>query len=106
VALPPGTTGTAVNTQTTTNTTTTNYAQAYLPKDDPYLINRLVGFLEYSKALEAFDQLAALATSEEMSAIDDIIKSEPEFTVYTNLSRRAEQGRPRGGVSSSRGRRG
>jgi hypothetical protein len=93
VSLPPGTTGTVANTQTTTNTTTTTYAQAYLPKDDPYLINRLVGFLEYSKALEAFDQLAALASYEEMNAIDEIIKSEPEFTVFTNLSRRIEQGR-------------
>jgi hypothetical protein len=64
-----------------------------LPKDDPYLINRLVGFLEYSKALEAFDQLAALASYDEMNAIDEIIKSEPEFTVFTNLSRRLEQGR-------------
>jgi hypothetical protein len=95
VSLPPGTTGTAVDTTTnkTTTTTTTNYAQAYLPKDDPYLINRLVGFLEYSKALEAFDQLAALASYDEMNAIDEIIKSEPEFTVFTNLSRRLEQGR-------------
>ena len=59
MSLPPGTTGTVVDTKTTTNTTTTQYAQAYLPKDDPYLINRLVGFLEYSKALEAFDEPAA-----------------------------------------------
>ncbi len=66
---------------------------AYLPKDDPYLINRIVGFLEYSRALEAFDELAALANYDEMNAIDEIIKSEPEFTVYTNLSRRLEQGR-------------
>lgn len=95
MSLPPGTTGTAVDTtiKQNTTTTTTNYAQAYLPKDDPYLINRLVGFLEYSKALEAFDQLAALASYDEMNAIDEIIKSEPEFTVFTNLSRRLEQGR-------------
>lgn len=95
MSLPAGTTGTAVATATTTttNTTTTQYAQAYLPKDDPYLINRIVGFLEYSKALESFDELAALAKYDEMKAIDEIIKSEPEFTVYTNLSRRLEQGR-------------
>ncbi|MFN0020987.1 MAG: hypothetical protein ACKVP0_22235 [Pirellulaceae bacterium] len=93
MSLPAGTTGTAVDTKTTTTTTTTNYAQAYLPKDDPYLINRLVGFLEYTKALEAFDELAALASFDEMKAIDEIIKSEPEFTVYINLARRIEQGR-------------
>ena len=67
---------------------TTNYAQAYLPKDDPYLINRIVGFLEYAKALEAFDELAALTKLRRDEAIDEIIKSEPEFTVYTNLARR------------------
>lgn len=93
MSLPKGTTGTAVDSTKTTTTTTTNYAQAYLPKDDPYLINRIVGFLEYSKALEAFDELAALATFEEMKAIDEIIKSEPEFTIYTNLARRVDRGR-------------
>jgi hypothetical protein len=95
VSLPAGTTGTVVDTKEfkNTNTTTTQYAQAYLPKDDPYLINRLVGFLEYSKALESFDELASLAGYDEMTAIDEIIKSEPEFTVYTNLSRRLEKGR-------------
>lgn len=93
MALPPGTNGTFVNDKTTTETKTTQYAKAYLPADDPYLINRLVGFLEYSKALENFDELAALATSAEMAAIDEILKSEPEFSVYTNLSRRLEQGR-------------
>ncbi len=93
--LPPGTTGTVVETTKTksTTTTTTSYAQAYLPKDDPYLINRLVGFLEYSKALQSFDELAALAKYDEMKAIDEIIKSEPEFIIYTNLSRRLELGR-------------
>jgi hypothetical protein len=93
VALPPGTTGTVVENKTTTTTSTTTLAKAYLPDDDPYLINRLVGFLEYTKALESFDALAELANYEEMKAIDEIIKSEPEFTVYTNLSRRLEQGR-------------
>ena len=93
--LPQGTTGTVVDTTKTqtTTTTTTNYAQAYLPKDDPYLINRIVGFLEYSKALESFDELAAIANNYEMKAIDEIIQSEPEFIVFTNLSRRLEQGR-------------
>ena len=93
MSLPIKSTGTVANTQTTTTTTTNSYAQAYLPKDDPYLINRLVGFLEYTKALEAFDELAALTSFDELNAIDEIIKSEPEFTIYTNLSRRIEQGR-------------
>ena len=64
-----------------------------MPSDDPNLIYRLVGYLEYAKALENFDKLAAMAKYEEMNAIDEIIKSEPEFTIYTNLSRALEQGR-------------
>ena len=91
--LPPGTTGTVVDSETTTTTSSTTLTKAYLPNDDPYLVNRLVGFLEYAKALESFDELAALAKYDEMKAIDEILKSEPEFTVYTNLSRRLEQGR-------------
>ena len=79
--LPPGTTGTVVDSKTTTTTSTTTLTKAYLPNDDPYLVNRLVGFLEYAKALESFDELAALAKYDEMKAIGEIIKSEPEFTI-------------------------
>lgn len=89
--LPSGTTGTVANAQTTT--TTTSYATNYLPQSDPNRIFRVVGFLEYSKALESLDQLAALATPDELRAIDAIVTSEPEFTIYTNLSRRLEMGR-------------
>jgi hypothetical protein len=80
-------------TGTVANNVYATVATAYLPYDEPNLINRLVGFLEYTKALENFDQLEALANHDEMLAIDEFIKSEPEFTVYTNLSRRLEQGR-------------
>lgn len=88
---PPGVTGTVATVQTETKTT--NYYSNYLRPSDPNRIFRVVGFLEYSKALEFLDQLAALVTPEEMEAIDDIVKSEPEFTVYINLARRAEMGR-------------
>lgn len=71
-------------------TTVTSYAQAYLPKSDPNRIYRIVGFLEYSMALRYLDQLALTVSEEESSAIDEIIKSEPEFKVYTNLSRRLQ----------------
>ena len=84
-------TGTVATVQTETKTT--NYYSNYLRPSDPNRIYRIVGFLEYSKALEFLDQLAALATPEELEAIDDIVKSEPEFTVYINLARRAEMGR-------------
>lgn len=47
-----------------------------------------MGFLEYGSALRNFDQLLKTATSEELKAIDEIVESLPQFTVYTNLSRR------------------
>jgi hypothetical protein len=89
--LPSGTTGTVENVQT--DTYTTSYTRAYLPPSDPNRIYRVVGFYEYSKALQNLDELASLANYEEMAVIDEIVKSEPEFTIYTNLSRRLELGR-------------
>ena len=62
----------------------------YLPKSDPNRIYRIVGFLEYSMALRYLDKLALNCSEEEFSAIDEIIKSEPEFKVFTNLSRRLQ----------------
>ncbi|HZN32463.1 MAG TPA: hypothetical protein VFB80_01545 [Pirellulaceae bacterium] len=84
-------TGTVASTQTESQTT--NYFSNYLPPADPNRIYRVVGFMEYSKALESLDALAALATNYELAAIDEIVKSEPEFTIYTNLARRLERGR-------------
>lgn len=81
-------TGTVKTVEDTTEVT--SYAQAYLPKSDPNRIYRIVGFLEYSMALKYLDQLAQACSEEEFSAIDEIIKSEPEFKVYTNLSRRLQ----------------
>lgn len=84
-------------TGTVARDTTTTYRQdefrPYLPKEDPYQVNRLVGFYEYSQALQHLDGLARSATATELDAIDTIVKSEPEFTVFTNLARRLEQGR-------------
>ncbi len=82
-------TGTVNTKEHTTNVT--SVAQAYLPKSDPNRIFRIVGFLEYSMALYYLDQLALTSSEEEFSAIDEIIKSEPEFKVYTNLSRRLQR---------------
>jgi hypothetical protein len=81
-------TGSVTNFEDTTEVT--SYAQAYLPKSDPNRIFRIVGFLEYSMALRYLDKLALNVSEEETDAIDEIIKSEPEFKVYTNLSRRLQ----------------
>ena len=89
--MPSGTTGTVETVQT--DTYTTSYTRPYLPPSDPNRIYRIVGFWEYSKALQNLDELAAMATPDEMYAIETIVKLEPEFTVFTNLSRRLEMGR-------------
>lgn len=89
--LPPDATGT-VATTTTSHYRNDEY-RPYLPKQDPYLVNRLVGFHEYSQALQLLDALYQSATSAELDVIDEIVKAEPEFTVYTNLSRRVDLGR-------------
>lgn len=47
-----------------------------------------MGFLEYGSALRAFDELLRTASPEELKAIDSFVASRPEFTVYTNISRR------------------
>ena len=69
-------------------TTVTAFVTAHLPKSDPNRIYRIVGFLEYAMALKYLDQLALAASVEEMDAINEIIKSEPEFKIYTNLARK------------------
>ena len=52
------------------------------------MILRVVGFLEYGSALRNFDELLRTASPEELKAIDEVVASRPEFTVYTNISRR------------------
>lgn len=89
--LPPDATGTVA--RTTSTTYRNDEYRPYLPKQDPYQINRLVGFHEYSQALEILDALVRMASPEELAVIDDLVKSEAEFTVYTNLARRLDQGR-------------
>lgn len=72
-------------TQTTTHTET---ARVQITPANQNRIQRIVGYLEYSQALEKFAQLTSLCSLEELGVIDEIILSEPEFTIYTNLSRR------------------
>lgn len=53
---------------------------------------RLVGFLEYGKALQNLDALIAKSTIEELEAFDAIVKERDEFAVFTHLSRRLQPG--------------
>jgi len=91
--LPSSTTGTVATKLTVTNEYATT--RNYLPKQDPYLVYRLVGFTEYTRALQLLDALVYQATKEELVAFDELVKAEPEFTVYTNLSRQLDQGQSR-----------
>ena len=54
------------------------------------MIHRIVGYSEYANALHYLDKLAAELTEEEFSAIEEIIQSEPEFKIFTNLSRKIQ----------------
>lgn len=82
-------TAATVNTQAVTQTTTqTDTIRVQLTPANQNRIQRIVGYLEYSQALEKLTQLTSLCSLEELGVIDEIIASEPEFTVYTNLSRR------------------
>lgn len=81
--LPEDATGTVVKKSTETTTTTTTTTRNRITRTDPYLIERIVGYQEYGKALYYFDRLAEMCDEYEMDAIEDIVRSEPEFKFYT-----------------------
>lgn len=53
-------------------------------------VRRLVGFTEYSQALDQLGRLVASLTPSELQQVDKFVASCDEYTVYTNLSRRVE----------------
>ena len=61
-----------------------------LSPSNPQMVNRVVGFLEYSRALALLDRLLDTATPAELEAMDSLVRHRDEFAVYTNLSRRME----------------
>lgn len=54
------------------------------------VVTRIVGYLEYGRALALLDSLVQRASPEELRVIDEVIASRPEYTVYVNLSRKWE----------------
>src|SRR5437773_1672294 len=89
----------AVGSMKLTRTTVQNQYDAYsarLPSLSADDMRRLVGYLEYSRALSLLDPLVTGATTDELRMMDQIVTSREEFTVYTNLSRRI----PKKGASS------
>ena len=51
----------------------------------------MVGFLEYSEAVQRFDKLISLCNQAELAAIDALLSRHDEFAIYTNLSRKFEK---------------
>jgi hypothetical protein len=81
----------AVGSMTITRTTLHSQYHAYsakLPTLKTDEMRRLVGHLEYSRALSLLEPLVSKATAEELTIMDQIVASRDEFTVYTNISRR------------------
>ena len=75
--------------RTDVETTTTWYeSTAQLTPEDKSLIYRVVGYFEYGTALRYLDEFVKRATNEELQAANEWVIEQPEFTVYTNLSRR------------------
>ncbi|HUG89859.1 MAG TPA: hypothetical protein VML55_03435, partial [Planctomycetaceae bacterium] len=63
---------------------------AWVPPQDPRLIFRLVGFIEYGAAVELLERFVSTASREELELADELVRERPEFAVYTNLSRHIE----------------
>lgn len=81
--LPESATGTVATTKTVTTTERTTAYRNTISKSDPYLIDRIVGYHEYGKALHYLDRLVAKCNQYEIEAVDEIVKAEPEFAIYT-----------------------
>jgi len=77
--------------KTTTTTTTTTIDLPYIPPLNPKLVNRMVGYLEYGRALYLLDQLAKNCSAKELEVIDEIIRSRDEHAVFVNRSRILER---------------
>ena len=55
------------------------------------MARRVVGFLEYGKALDHLDHLVSLCTPEELAAIDVIIAGRDEFTIFNKLPKKCHE---------------
>lgn len=82
--LPEDSTGSVVVKKEVVKTgTNTSVSRNRLTKSDPYLIERIVGYQEYGKALYYFDRLVSMCDEYELDAIEEIVSAEPEFKFYT-----------------------
>ena len=61
-----------------------------VPPQDPRLVYRIVGFIEYALAVQHLDKFAEEATIGEFEVAEEIIRSQDAFIIQTNLSRKIE----------------
>ncbi len=54
---------------------------------DKTLGDRIVGYYEFGKSLEALSELIKQSSAEEIKVFNEIISARPEFRIYTNLAR-------------------
>ena len=54
-------------------------------KDNRQDAVRLVGFSEYARSLERFDQLARKTSDDEWAMMDELVQDNPQFTIYIKL---------------------
>ena len=66
---------------------TATYVRRSIVDNDNESLMRVVGVLEYSLALNRFDQLLNSATPEELKTMDEMVKGQKQYTIYTNLAR-------------------
>lgn len=59
----------------------------YVPPQDSRNVLRIVGFVEYSVAIDFLDQFRSIATREEQDIAEEIVTGRDEYSIYTNLSR-------------------
>jgi hypothetical protein len=64
-----------------------NQTGVVVPAQDPQLIYRLVGFIEYGIAINHLDEFVESASSAELEIADAIVRRRPQFDVRINLSR-------------------
>ena len=61
-----------------------------VPSQDPRLVYRIVGFVEYAQAVQHLDKFVEEATIAEFEAAEEVIRSQGAFRLDTNLSRKIE----------------
>lgn len=77
--------------KSTTTTIKTTIDMLYIPPLNPKLVNRMVGYLEYARALYLLDQLVKNCSPEELGVVEELILPRDEYAIYVNRSQILER---------------